>query len=265
MAEMDTGYIKLWRKSMDSAVWQCPDLWRTWTCCLMLANHREAFVKIDRLTVPIKIKAGQFITGRFEFHQAMYPQRKKNNKSPITVWRWLQCLEKLQNLNIETNKRFSIITIVNWDSYQGNGFINDHLNEPQAINRRSTDDQQTITNKNDKNVKNEKKTTIAEKFDPVLYRPSFIPESLWLAFLDNRKFKKLQNSEVALKVICKQFGLAIDAGYPIDDCIGAYVSSGWQTFKPEYMANRAGGRKLHQDKPQSLKERHALALLEVDK
>lgn len=162
MTDMNGGYIKLWRKSLDSAVWQCPDLWRTWTCCLMLANHKDGYVKIDGLAMPVIVKPGQFITGRFSFHQAMYPKKKKENKSPSTVWRWLQTLEKLENMHIQTNSRFSIVTVVNWDIYQQQDFKVEQANEQPVNSRRTAGEQPVNTNKN---VKNDKNTNMGGRFD----------------------------------------------------------------------------------------------------
>jgi hypothetical protein len=68
-------------------------------------------------------------------------------------------------------------------------------------------------------------------------RPEFISEKLWIDFLDNRKFKNLQNSEAALTVICNRLREAVNAGYTIDQCIEAYITSKWQRFKPEWMEN----------------------------
>lgn len=154
------GYVKLWRKAMESQVWADPDLWRTWTCCLMLANHKPAWVKVDGLAAPIHIEAGQFITGRFEFHQAMYPKKRKKNPAAYTVWRWLLTLKKLENLCIKSCNKFSLVTIVNWERYQsGDG---DHVqqNEPVTSSKCAARVQHVCTNKNDK--KKDSKTFSSE-------------------------------------------------------------------------------------------------------
>ena len=147
------GYVKLWRKSFDSAVWTDPDLWRAWTCCLMLANHAPAWVKVGGLAKPVRVEAGQFITGRFEFHRAMYPKKRKSNPAAYTVWRWLLTLEMLENLCIKTSNKFSVITVVNWERYQCTDFQNVQQNEPVTSSKCAADVQHACTNKNDKNEK----------------------------------------------------------------------------------------------------------------
>jgi len=108
---VETGYVKLWRKTLDSAVFTDPVLFKLWCLCLLLANHKENFVTIEGASAPVQIKAGQFLTGRFELHGAYYPRKKKNNKSPLTIWRKLKTLENMGNLNIKSYNKYSIITI----------------------------------------------------------------------------------------------------------------------------------------------------------
>jgi len=80
--------------------------------------------------------------------------------------------------------------------------------------------------------------TLKGKHNGTPQRPVFIPEELWAAFISNRKFKKLQNTELALKTVCKQIKAAIDQGYTAEECIGAYVSSKWQRFNVEWMKDK---------------------------
>ncbi len=112
----------------------------------MSANHKEGFVSIEGLSEPIRVVPGSFVSGRYSLHKAFYPTKSKNNKSPLTLWRKLQILEKMQNLNIESHTKHSMITIANWKDYQ--------QVEQQLNNRRTTTEQQLNTNKNVKNDKN---------------------------------------------------------------------------------------------------------------
>lgn len=148
---MERGYVRLWRRTIDSAVFADPVLFKLWTLCLMKATHKERHVSIDGISEPIKLCPGQFVTGRFQLHKEYYPRKKKNNFSPLTLWRKLEILKNLQNLNIKTYNKYSIITINNWDQYQ--------QNEQQLNNSRTTAEQQLNTNKNVLNSINNKKTT----------------------------------------------------------------------------------------------------------
>lgn len=163
------GYIALWRKSLDSSVFQNEGLWRLWCLCLMKASYKKTWVQLDGMIEPIELSPGQFITGRFSLHKDFYGKRKKS-KSPLTLWRWLQLLEKMKNLNIKTNNKYSIVTIVNWGSYQTNKIINEQANEQQVNNKRTTDEQQMNTNNKVNKVNNVNKKKINK-------RKTFLPDN----------------------------------------------------------------------------------------
>ena len=123
---------------------------------MMLANHEPADIDIDGLVNPIHVEPGQFITGRYSLHKLYYRRKKLKQKSPLTLWRWLENLANTQNLVIKTNNKYSLITILNWSKYQGYAVDNEQQHEQQMNIKRTTDEQQMNTNKNEKNEKNEK-------------------------------------------------------------------------------------------------------------
>ncbi len=54
-ARMKRGYIKLYRQSLATAVWDDAELFKLWTLCLLLANHKPAWVTV--LPSPVAISA----------------------------------------------------------------------------------------------------------------------------------------------------------------------------------------------------------------
>jgi len=126
----------------------------------MLANHAEKECFIRGVKEPITIKPGQFITGRFDLHHKLYPKNKKSNLSPLSIQRLMNKLKRLKNLDIETNNKYSLVTICNWPIYQSTEIENEQQgeqpHEQQMNNKRTTDEQQMNTNKNIKNDKNDK-------------------------------------------------------------------------------------------------------------
>jgi hypothetical protein len=74
-------------------------------------------------------------------------------------------------------------------------------------------------------------------FDAIAFRPDFITEELWLALLANRKFKKLESSKLALTTMCNSLRAAVDQGYTIEDCVGAFCEGKWTRFNVEWMKN----------------------------
>jgi len=143
---MPEGYIKLWRKSLDSQVWGNPDHWRFWTWCLMKATHQHRIQVVGNQQ--IELSPGQFIFGRFKAMEETGLSVQKIRTS-------IEQLSKRRNLTIKSTNKYSIISIVNWKQYQEEITI-------KTTNKQPTNNQQITTNKNVKNVKNNKK----EKKEP---------------------------------------------------------------------------------------------------
>ena len=92
---------------------------------------------------------------------------------------------------------------------------------------------------------------VKDKNKETFPRPDFISPDLWKEVLDSRKFKKLQNTPLALTTFCNAIKAAIDQGYTADQCIGEYVSSGWKRFNVEWMKSQG---KLNSQKPRSKRD-----------
>jgi len=138
----DEGWIKLHRKSVRSQVFQNDGLWKLWTWCLLRANHEDAWVPVTtgRGKTQVLVKRGQFIFGRKTAAKAL-------KMKPPTVQKRMQILANMQNLITQSNTHYSIVTILNYDLYQGEG-------KDEVSPKLSTKYQASITNKNDKNEKN---------------------------------------------------------------------------------------------------------------
>ncbi|MCX6170640.1 MAG: hypothetical protein NTX65_14965 [Ignavibacteriales bacterium] len=109
MKVTNLGYVKLYRKSLDSVVWQNPNTWKVWSYCLIRANHKEAEIPFgDEVSI---LKPGQFITGR-------YTGAQECNMSPSTFWSQILKLKKLKYIDTFSDNKKTVITIVNWDVEQ---------------------------------------------------------------------------------------------------------------------------------------------------
>lgn len=139
------GWIKLHRKIVDSPIWNDPHYLKLWLYCLMKATHKDREVIIGNQV--IKLTPGEFITGRKSLADDLNDGVKAKLKlNELTWWRYLNCLERMQMLNIKKTNKYSIVSIVNWHEYQET--------EHQMNNKCTTNEQQMNTNKNVKNVKN---------------------------------------------------------------------------------------------------------------
>jgi hypothetical protein len=172
------GYIKVYRKIMNNPIWQDPDLFRLWMYCLMKASHKERKVLVDKQEV--SLVPGQFVTGRFSLHQEFnqgIPPRKQAKDT--TLWSWLKKLEQMGNLDIKSYNKYSIVSIVNWNEYQGTlttesqQIDNETTTEQQQNDSRiTTESQQIDTNNNVNKVKNDKKEKNVNKVKKNKYAES---------------------------------------------------------------------------------------------
>lgn len=115
--------------------------------CLLKASFKKRWVsvKISASITEIELESGQFIFGRNS-------AAKELNMTPSGVWKRMQKLKNLGNLELKSNNQFSIITIMNWDSYQSD----ENKSDTESNNQVTTKEQPGNTNKNVKNVKKDK-------------------------------------------------------------------------------------------------------------
>lgn len=107
------------------------------------------------------IQPGQLLTGRKQLSSW-------TGLSEMQIRTALRDLQSTQELTIKTTKNYSIITILNWDKYQGDTEQDNHQNNQQITNKQPTDNQQITTSKNAnnaKNVKNAKNNIISCEFE----------------------------------------------------------------------------------------------------
>lgn len=132
---MNRGYAKIWRKVLDSGWLKQHKLWAFWGWCILKASYKEfdAIVGLQR----VHLMPGQFIFGR----------KKASDETGLSeqeIRTIIKFLVKCENLTIKSTNKYSIITIVNWGTYQG--YDEDH----QPSNQPKTN-QQVTTYKNIRN------------------------------------------------------------------------------------------------------------------
>jgi len=82
------------------------------------------------------------------------------------------------------------------------------------------------------------KKTKKQKFCPVKFKPEWITQDLWDSLLENRKFKKLQNTKLALQTFINAIGDGVKHGFTAEECIGEFCSSGWKRFNWDWMPTK---------------------------
>ena len=157
---MFRGYIKVWRKVLDTGILKNHKLWSFWMWCLLKASHEKHKVLVGYQEV--ELQEGQFIFGRKNASEEL-------NMSEQNIRTVLKNLEKSKNLTIKTTNKFSVITILNWELYQGNGNVtNQQTNKELTNNSPATNHKQEC--KNDKNEKNKNEEGGKKEFLPLPLR-----------------------------------------------------------------------------------------------
>lgn len=105
----NNGWIKLYRKLLQSPIFENEKALKVWVWCLCKATHVEREQLVGKQLV--HLEKGQFITGREKASKEL----KMNGR---TIYDYFMLLENLSMIHIKSNNKFSIISIVNWEEYQ---------------------------------------------------------------------------------------------------------------------------------------------------
>jgi len=183
---MNQGYIKLYRSLLEKGFYNNSKYVHLWIHILLKANWEEKEILWNGKLV--KLKSGQFITGRKTLS-------KETKIKESTIEDILKTFENEQQIRQRTTTKFRIITIQNWDKYQ------DASKNPTA--KATTEQQQSDTDKKDNKEKKESYSTFLVFFKELLRKEKGITPSLGAK--DERAFWEfLENHTLEdAKDICK--------------------------------------------------------------
>ena len=99
------GYIKLHRKILDNGVFADAELLKVFVWCILKANTTPNVV------YGRKVDVGEFITGRITASEELHLK-------PSTIYKRLQRLKSQGYIDISSTTKNSLITVVNYKSYQ---------------------------------------------------------------------------------------------------------------------------------------------------
>ena len=139
-AERNRGWVRLHRRLLEHPRCSDPDWVAVWVYLLLNATHapiRKVFNGRD-----VILRPGQLICGRYVIATA-------TGVHPSKVQRVLTLLKIDQQIDQQGGNKSSIITILNWALYQG---VDQQIDQ-QTISSRSTNDQQSITLQEQKNIR----------------------------------------------------------------------------------------------------------------
>ena len=131
----DKSYIKLFRKLLNSPIFENEKALKIWIWCLLKATHKERLQLVGQQEV--NLEKGQFVFGRKKASEEL-------RMTESTIYKYIKLLEKLRMINVKSNNKFSVVTVEKWEEYQ--------IEELKDNNKVTTEEQQSNTNKNVKNI-----------------------------------------------------------------------------------------------------------------
>ena len=166
--------------------------------CLLKANHKNNKWR------GIEIKKGSFITSL----------ETMKNETGLSIQQVRTCINRLKKtgeINTQSNKQNTVVTICKYDTYQSLSNESNTQANKRITNIQQTTNKQLTTNKNDNNIKNEKKLISDRSFFKIwnetrtstLGKPSFLNR---LSFDQKELIKGITEEDLqkALKGFFKQ-------------------------------------------------------------
>ena len=133
------AFIKIDREILSSYCFANPNHLKVWIWLLVKANFKKTFasLKIGKGCITVKVERGQLIFGRFKAEEEL-------GLDGSMIYRILQKFEEQEQIKIEANNQYSIITICKYDVYQNNkSEIEQPTNNQSATYEQPTDSQRT--------------------------------------------------------------------------------------------------------------------------
>lgn len=147
---MEQGYVKLWRKCLDSGLLKNPTAWQLFGYLLLKATHRAHRQLVGGMV--FDLQPGDVIFGRSKAADDLCVGEQSIRTA-------LKLLEKLEIVTSKSTNKCTAISFVNWDRYQDeqpapNQQTNQHLTSNQPA-----PNQHLTTNKNERKKENIKTDT----------------------------------------------------------------------------------------------------------
>lgn len=193
------GWIKLHRSMLSNPLWESEPFSRAqaWIDLLLITNHKDGFIRIKN-GKRIDIKRGQC-----GYSEVKLSERWKWSRGKVK--RFLNELKNDQMIVQQIIQQNSVITICNYESFQGDSTANGTAN---GTANDTIDGQLTDTNKKDNKDKKEKITSddVAEVFE------------YWQSIMGKQKSKLVDKRERAIRARLKEGYTISDIKSAIDGC-----------------------------------------------
>jgi hypothetical protein len=212
---MERGFVKVWRKTLDSELLQHPRALQLFMHLLLTATSKPC----RRIVAggPVELRPGDVVTGRERLAQELGATVREIRTA-------MDILKKMEIVTTKATNKYSIISIINWDRYQQQRPAERPAKQPAEW---PASDQQATTEQEVKNINTPLDTSLRSVSIPQggatekQSRPRFIPPTV---------------GEV--RDYCESRGNSIDPQAFVD----FYESNGWKVGKNQMKDWRAAVR-----------------------
>ena len=148
---VNCGWVKLYRELKSKSIWQLssPEQKVVLITILLLANHEEN--KWEWKGEQFVCKPGQLITSLNSLVREC-----GEGVSTQNVRTALERFERLGFLTNVSTKTGRLITVLNWEKYQGGDFVTNKVSNKAVTKSQQRANKELTPNKNDKEYKNDK-------------------------------------------------------------------------------------------------------------
>lgn len=147
---MEQGYVKLWRKCLDSGLLKNPTAWQLFGYLLLKATHRAHRQLVGGMV--FDLHPGDVIFGRSKAADDLCVGEQSIRTA-------LKLLEKLEIVTSKSTNKCTVISFVNWDRYQDEQPAPNQQTNQQLTSNQPAPNQHLTTNKNERKKENIKTDT----------------------------------------------------------------------------------------------------------
>ena len=152
---MEQGYISVYRKIKENPIYRKGEYFRIWLHILLSVNHKQkSFIWNNK---KMTLNPGQGILSI----RGISEELKIPNS---TVRRAFEYLETESQIKTERTTKYTLVTVLNWQSYQKKK----KKNESQMNHKRITNESQADLNNNDNNDNNEINISVGEAAEKLI-------------------------------------------------------------------------------------------------
>jgi hypothetical protein len=215
-----TGWVKMHRRLKEWEWYKDSHMVHLFNHILLTANHEPGRWQ------GVDVNIGELVVGR----------KTLSEETGISEQSVRTCLKRLKStgeVTIKSTNKFSLITVVNWDYYQGNGEESTSISTSNLTNNQPATNQQLTTNKKER--RKEGKEGKRKKEEPpkppvggIPLPPDIDPET-WKAFVEMRKKIKAPLTNAAMKLTFDELDrIRGQTGQDKNDVLEQSVQKSWR-------------------------------------